>query len=285
MDSAKNDHEAARQFAWERWSAFVDGELSGPEQERMEALQRTCPDTAAFLGSQASFDRAVRQSLDAEAACCPPDLQDRIKAALDKCEDAELGVMVRFPWISVGALAAASVMLAASLIIVYARPAQAETGDGGELAAVDNMASEGAQLQQRLAPMVAHVRFEAPKASTCRYRAAQQQYSEWFADAPDLPRNFDGTQCRVSHFECPEMYGRKVMYALYDDPSGERFALIVFRCARTADLLPEFLNAAEMDIAGRQVLLWREGNYVRVLVCQGQNQNLRHRAELLRNAA
>lgn len=283
MDSTNHDHEAARQFAWERWSAFVDGELSGPDLQRMEALQRACPDTAAFLGSQASFDRAVRQSLNGQAVSLPPGLEDRIRAALDECEDSEPGVMHRFPWISVGALAAASVMLAASLIIVYARPAQAETGDTGELAGAQDL--EGARLQEKLAPMVAHVSFEAPKAPTCRYRAAQQQYSEWFAGAPDLPRNFDGTQCRVSHFECPEMYGRKVMYALYDDPCGERFALIVFRCARTADLLPEFLNAAEMEISGRQVLLWREGNYVRVLVCQGQNQNLRHRAELLRNAA
>jgi hypothetical protein len=75
------------------------------------------------------------------------------------------------------------------------------------------------------------------------------------------------------------------MSVLYDDPSGERFALIVFRCRRTADLLPEFLDAAEMDISGRHVQLWREQNYVRALVSIGSTAKLRQRANGLRPAA
>ncbi|MCL4732042.1 MAG: hypothetical protein KJ044_16610, partial [Planctomycetes bacterium] len=134
-------------------------------------------------------------------------------------------------------------------------------------------------------PLVANVALEMPRAARCRWRDAKAEYDQWFEGAPELPHNFGGTQCRLAGYECPEVNGRRVMCAVYDDPSGDRFALVVFRCRRTADLLPEFLDAAELEIEGRKVLLWREGNFVRALVGVGPAGSLRQRAVLLRPGA
>jgi hypothetical protein len=57
--------------------------------------------------------------------------------------------------------------------------------------------------------MVAHVSFETPKSDKCRYRAANEQYRQWFPDAPDLPRTFEGTQCRVSSHEVASSTGAR----------------------------------------------------------------------------
>jgi hypothetical protein len=270
MESKESAHEPARKFAWENWSAFVDGQLEPEQARRIEEYLKQCPDTAAFMASQRQFDAACRKGL-AESNC-PEGMRERIQAALDRCEDpGALAPVIRFPWLSLGALAAASLMLALSLLLVFSP--REDAVDSAEL------------LRERLGPMVTQVSFEVPKAEKCRYRAANEQYRQWFADGPDLPRTFEGTQCRISSHEIAEFNSRKVMCVLYDDPNGERFALIIFRCRRTADLLPEFLDAAEMDISGRHVQLWREQNYVRALVSLGSTTALRRRANGLRPAA
>ena len=271
MESKGADFEATRRFVWERWSAFLDGELEPQEARRVEEFLKQCPDTAAFFAAQREFDTVSRTRLAAEFPC-PQGLRDKVQQALDECEDPlYLAPVVRFPWVSMGALTAASVMLVVSMLLVF----------GGRQEAPDSAEF----LRTRLSPMVSHVSFETPKSDRCRYRAASTQYRQWFTDGPDLPRTFEGTQCRVSSHEVVEFNGRKVMCVLYDDPGGDRFALIVFRCRRTADLLPEFLDAAEMDIEGRHVQLWREDNYVRALISLGSTQKLRHRAQLLRQSA
>lgn len=272
MDTAGTTPEDMRQFAWEHWSAFLDGELSPEDARRMEQFLRQSPEAAEFMAAQRQFSHAVRQSIAQGAAQCPDGLKDRVCAALARCEEpAPLAPVLGFPWLSVGALAAATVMLATSMFLVFARTEPEP--DSSEF------------LRARLSPIVSHVSFEKPKAEKCMYRAAVEQYRQVFADGPELPRTFAGTQCRISDFECAEINGRKVMCALYDDPNGDRFAVLIFRCGRTADLLPGFLDAAEMDISGRHVTLWREGRYVRALISVSASKQMHRRAQGLRGAA
>lgn len=272
MHAGNQDPDAERQFAIENWPAFVDGELAPADARRVEAVLASHPDVAAFMAANRQLGASLRDCLVRGAPPCPEGLRGKVLAALDRCEEpGQVAPLVRFPWLSVGALAAASVMMAASLFLVFGP--REEEPDPADL------------LRTRLSPMVSQVSLGAPKSERCRYRDAKAQYEQFFKDAPALPSSFDGKQCRVSDFDCPEVNGRRVMCAVYDDPSGERFALIVFRCRRTADLLPEFLDAAELEIEGRRVLLWREGNYVRALVGVGPAHNLRQRAVMLRPAA
>jgi len=272
MEAAGQPTDPERQFAIENWPAFLDGQLDAAASRRVEAVLAAHPDIAAFMASHRQMDASLRDCLIKGAPPCPEGLRAKVLSALDRCEEpGRVAPLIRFPWLSVGALAAASVMMAASLMLVFG-PREPEP-DPSEY------------LRARLSPMVANVSLAAPKSERCRYRDAKAQYDQWFKDAPALPRSFDGKQCRVSDFDCPEVNGRRMMCTVYDDPSGERFALIVFRCRRTADLLPDFLDAAELDIEGRHVLLWREGNYVRALVGVGPAHGLRQRAVLLRPAA
>lgn len=260
------------QFALRNWSAFLDGELEPADARRVEVVVAGYPDLAAFLAAHRQLEASLGDSLARTAPPCPEGLRGKVLAALDRCEEpGHIEPLVRFPWLSMGALAAASVMMAISLFLVFGP--REEQPDPAE------------HLRTRLSPMVANISLEAPKSDRCRYRDAKAEYEQWFQDGPALPSNFDGTRCRVSDFGCPEVNGRRVMCTVYDDPSGERFALIVFRCRRTADLLPEFLDAAELEIEGRRVMLWREGNYVRALVGSCPPQFLRQRAVLLRPPA
>lgn len=271
MEHAGNEHEAMRKFTWERWSAYLDGELTPEQRTQLEQALGQCPDSAGFMASQKQFNAAAKDCLGRSMVECPPGMLHRVQAALARCDEPE-GARIGFPWWSVGLLTAASLMLAGSLFLVFGR-------------AEETQPDPSIYLRDRLTPMVSRVSFDTPRADRCRYKEANEQYRQAFSDAPALPRMFEGRQCRVSDFECIDLHNRKVMCTLYDDPSGDRFALIVFRCKRVADLLPEVIDAAEMDIEGKHVLLWREGNYVRVLVSLGSSETLRHRAELLRQAA
>lgn len=272
MEGSSNQHEAERKFALEHWSAFLDGELTPAESARIEALLDRDPEAAALIACHREIDASLRDNLVHAAPPCPEGLRARVLAALDRCEEpAQAQTLVRLPWLSVGALAAASVMMAASLFLVFGpREQQPDPADA---------------LKLRLTPVVSSVSLEVPKSDRCRYRDATAQYRQYFEDGPDLPASFGDGQCRVSHFDCPEVNGRRVACAVYDETNGDRFALIVFRCRRTADLLPDFLDAAELEIDGRHVLLWREGNYVRALVGVGPAHPLRSRAARLRPAA
>ncbi|MBX3473101.1 MAG: hypothetical protein KF754_01820 [Planctomycetes bacterium] len=272
MEAGGNAMESERQFALRHWSAFLDGELPAADAARIEELMAKDPDAAAFVASHRQLGASVRDNFSRQAVPCPEGLRQRVLDALDRCEDpGHLAPLVRFPWLSVTALGAAAVMFAASLVLVFAPR--------------DPAPDPSENLRARLTPMVANVSLGVPKSDRCRYRDASAKYAEYFKDGPELPRSFGDGQCRVSFFDCPEVNGRRMACAVYDDPQGDRFALIVFRCKRTADLLPDFLDAAELEIDGRRVLLWREGNFVRALVGSGPVQGLRTRATMLRPAA
>ncbi|MCB9894875.1 MAG: hypothetical protein H6839_10525 [Planctomycetes bacterium] len=262
-----------RRFVWRNLEAFLAGELSGEDRARIESFLCECPYTKEYVETERQFVDAVKRCMD-DAPECPEGLRSRVMLALDRCEheveadEERKAIRLGFPWGGAVLFAAASIMLVIALVLVF----------GGS----DNEPNEG--LPSGLAPMVAHVSLDAPQAEKCRYRAAVEAYRKYFADGPELPHELDGAMMKVSKWECEIVNGRRVMCAVYDTLQGERFGVMVFKCNCLEHAAPEGIQAAEVMVDGKVVLMWREGEYFRALVGQDAVSLRRHMDELRRKA-
>jgi hypothetical protein len=255
-----------RVFIWRNLEAYLAGSLNDADRSRFETIMASCPATRQFVQAERSFAQAINASASPEAATCPDGLRERILAALDRCdvEEAEYaatvpaprGVMLGFPWVGAALMSAASVMLVVALVLMF--------GNTDSLN-VDTP-SQADSLPRTLSPVLATVSLDVPRSERCRYRAAREEYEKHFADAPALPREVDGSKLRVSHFSCDEVNGDRVMCAVYDSQTGDRFAMVVFKRRCLKGCAPDEMKAVEVVVDGRVVVLWRDGEYFRALV-------------------
>lgn len=246
-----------RRFVWRNLDAFLAGDLTDEERERIEAFLCDCPYTKEYVETEREFAEAVKRCVNEDAAKCPESLRTRVLEALDKCdiEDApdddqrgNKGRLIGFPWLGAIMLSAASVMLVVALVLTFGGGPQSDS------------------LPEGLQPMVASVSLDAPKSDQCRYRDANSEYTTYFSDGPELPHFFEGKMLLVSDWNCDEVDGRRVMRAVYDTPDGKRFGLIVFNCDCLDDVVAEELKCVEVVVGDKIVVMWREGSYFRALV-------------------
>lgn len=254
-----------REFVIANLEEFLAGTLAGGDLQRFEQAMADCPETRRFVESSRRFDSAVRGSV-AAAVECPQGLRAKIIAALDECEADMLPI--RRPWLMGGLAAAASLMVAVGLVFML------KPGDEPVLPP---------DLQARLTPVVSNTTLDVPKSNRCRYRAAVEEYRKHFPDGPDLPRTFGASNCRVSDHHCDVVDGYPVMCTVFDSPEGDRFALLIFRKRCLHGAVPEAVRAAEVEIDGKLVLMWREGDFMRALVAKTGDTTLHQRMEQLRN--
>jgi hypothetical protein len=261
-----------RRFVWRNLEAYLAGDLSEADRKRIEAFLCDCEYTREYVECEKQFVDAVKRCVNEGPDRCPESLRMRVLDALDRCceeEDcppagASAGPGVaRFPWPGIALLAAACVMLAVALVMMYGSPG-----------------SEPPALYEDLRPMVTHVSLDAPVAESCRRHEADAEYRKYFAEGPALPAMLDGARLKVSSFECSEIAGRRVMTAVYDAEDGERFGLMVFSCDCLGERLAASMQAAELEMDGKHVLLWREGGFFRALVGHDVNKLRRHMSEL-----
>jgi hypothetical protein len=266
---------AAGTYVWGRLEAYLAESLEPDDRAHVERLLAQDPESQRLVASERHFQDVLRRCIH-EPVECPPGLRDRIRDALDRCEREESAGrnskarLYSLSWFPAGALAAASVALAAALVFFLAGPAEPESPDW--------MAS--------LQPVLAGVSMHEPvRDSDCLYPDAAHAYRLYFADAPELPREFGGRQHRVVHFQCDELNGRRVMCAVYLSPEGERFALMVFSPECLGKSAPAAMDAAEVRMGDKRIIMWRDGKYFRALVADGlSSAPLRH-VEQLRRAA
>lgn len=261
-----------RRFVWRNLEPYLAGELNPADRARIESFLKECRYTREYVETERQFIELLRRCVDQAPQSCPDGLQDRVRAALDLCER-EMDearepagpprLSLRFPWLGAGLLAAASVMLAVALMLLFGQPDPVPPS-----------------LPSDLAPLVASVSMDAPKSERCRYRDALEGYRRHFADGPELPRMLNGCKLKVSEWHCAEIDGRRVMCATYDAPDGQRFGLMVFRCNCLEKAAPQEMKAVEVELNGKLVLLWREGDYFRALVGQDEAVLRRHMNEL-----
>ncbi|MBX3461343.1 MAG: hypothetical protein KF696_15470 [Planctomycetes bacterium] len=256
-----------RAFVIANLEAYLAGTLAGDDLQRFEQAMAECPETRRYVETGQRFDSAVRGSVAAEVAC-PQGLRDKIIAALDQCETDM--APTRFPWGIAGLAAAAALMLSVGLVFMFS---------GGE-----DPAAPPPDLHARLTPVVSNTTLDVPKSTRCRYRAAVEEYRKHFPDGPDLPRTFGASNCRVSDYHCDMVDGYPVMCTVFDSPENDRFALLIFRKRCLHGAVPEAVRAAEVEIDGKLVLMWREGDFMRALVAKTGDTTLHQRMEQLRTA-
>ncbi|MCA8916809.1 MAG: hypothetical protein KDB90_15560 [Planctomycetes bacterium] len=275
--TAKPQVPEERRFVWRNLEAFLSGELSSSDRARIEAFLCECPYTKEYVETERQFVDAVKRCMD-DAPECPEGLRSRVMLALDRCEHEILSEDVSedeekrafrlgFPWAGAVMFAAASVMLVIALVLVFSGPTESSTTG----------------LPDGLAPMVAHVSLDAPVAEKCRYGDAMVAYRKYFSDGPELPHELDGAIMKVSKWECEVVNGRRIMCAVYDTLNGERFGVMVFKCNCLEKSAPEGVQAAEVMVDGKVVLMWREGQYFRALVGDDSASLRRHMEELRKN--
>jgi hypothetical protein len=263
-----------RRFVWRNLEAYLAGDLSEADRNRIEAFLCDCEYTREYVECEKQFVDAVKRCVNESPERCPESLRLRVMEALDRCQQEDCPPAgtaepraARFPWPGVALLAAACVMLAVALVMMFGGLGQNPAGpyDG-------------------LLPLVTRVSLDAPVADKCRRQQADAEYRKHFVDGPALPMSMDGNSVKVSSFECMEVDGRQVMTAVYDAPDGERFALLVFSCDCLADEGTENMQAFEMNVDGNVVLVWREGDLYRALVGRDAVKLRRHMNELRRAA-
>lgn len=264
-----------RRFVWRNLDAFLTGELSEADRARIEAFLCECPYTKEYVETEQQFAAAVHRCVSESPVECPKGLRERILTALDRCElDDDVaaggalppaGNVLRFPWLGVVMMAAASIMLVVALMLLNS-PQQTSNPD--------------ADLQAGLAPMVSRLSLDCPRGGKCLFDEADEQYRETFADAAGLPHAFDGAMMKVADFKCVKLDGRPVMCAVYDSPDGERFGFMVFCDECVEGAVPAGMQAAELVVNGHIVLMWREGAYIRALVGDNHAALQRHMSEL-----
>jgi hypothetical protein len=259
-----------RRFVWRNLEAFLAGELNEADRKRIEAFLCECSYTREYVECEQQFVDAVKRCVNESPERCPESLRLRVLEALDRCEHEDCPPagatdqrVARFPWPGVALLAAACLMLAVALVMMFGGVGQ---NPGGPYTG--------------LLPMVTRVSMDAPVAESCRRHLADAEYRKYFADAPALPESMDGNRVKVSSFDCFEVEGRRVMTAVYDAPDGERFALMVFSCDCLASADSEDMQALEMNVNGDLVLVWREGDLFRALIGRDANKLRRHMNEL-----
>jgi hypothetical protein len=259
-----------RRFVWRNLEAFLAGGLNEADRARIEAFLCECSYTREYVECEQQFVEAVKRCVNESPERCPESLRLRVLEALDRCEQEECPPagsagphVARFPWPGVALLAAACVMLAVALVMMFGGVGQEPSGP-----------------YAGLVPLVTRVSMDAPVAETCRRHQADAEYRKYFVDGPALPASLDGNKVKVSSFDCFEVDGRRVMTAVYDAPDGERFALLVFSCDCLVDRGSENMQALEMNVDGNVVLVWREGDLFRALVGRDAVKLRRHMNEL-----
>jgi hypothetical protein len=263
-----------RRFVWRNLEAYLAGDLSEADRKRIEAFLCDCEYTREYVECEKQFVDAVKRCVNESPERCPESLRLRVLEALDRCEQEDCPPAgatdqraVRFPWPGVALLAAACVMLAVALVMMFGGVGQDPAGP-----------------YAGLVPLVTRVSMDAPVAETCRRHQADAEYRKYFAEGPALPTSVDGNTVKVSSFECYEVDGRRVMTTVYDAPDGERFALLVFSCDCLANRGSENMQAFEMNVNDSLVLVWREGDLFRALVGRDAVKLRRHMNELRRAA-
>jgi hypothetical protein len=267
-DASSPDQE--RLYVWRNLDAYLEGELSPEEMNRIDAFLSRSVEGRDLAEAQREFADAVRRSMNKSSPNCPDDLRDKVIAALDLCEADELGPsstrhrIRAFPVLGASVLAAAAVIFAVGLVYSMA---------------ASPLPEEELSLPARLVPVVAGADLDSPPTDRCRYRSMEQEYRRLFPDGPEMPREFGDKHCRVIDFNSIEIDGRPVMCSIYDAPDGNRFAMFVFKRDCLGRAAPKAMRAAEVVLDDRQILLWEEGRYMRALVgkagCSSVKQHMR----------
>lgn len=265
------NHAEERRYVWRNLDAYLTGDLDAGDRRRIDDFLCECPHTNRYVQTEKQFAEAVKRCVEEPSVDCPEDLRVKVLTALDQCEldDEPAGAapvdnIVRFPWMGAVFMAAASIMLMAALVLFFDRD------DSGSMP----------DLPQTLSPMVARVSLEAPDVENCRYAEAHEVYEQHFADGPELPHQFGEHRLAVCDYVCEKVDGDRIMCTVYDAPDGERFGLMVFRCACIDRIATKNMEALEIMIDDKLVLLWREGEYFRALVGKDAKSLHRHMDQL-----
>jgi len=253
-----------RRFIWRNLDAFLAGELGAADHARVQAFLRECPSTREYVETEQQFIETMRRCVGETSTPCPEGLRERVLEALNRCELVEQPSRLGFPWLGAGMLAAACLMLAVALVIVF----------GADRGAARPGLSPG------LNPLVQQVSLDAPVSKTCKRRVAQEECRKYFPEAPELPNRLDGQRIKVSAWETSEVDGRPVFSVIYDAEDGERFALLVFSCDCLAAELAQDMQALELQVEGKWLVMWREGGLFRALVGSDAHKLRRHMNEL-----
>jgi anti-sigma factor RsiW len=180
--------------------AFVDGELSGVDQEQFQRHVSTCEACALTCRLQARFKAAIRAHLPPPPV--PADFRRRLRAALD----AEQPAGMRWPWLTYPRLVPAA---AAMLLLL------------GVTATVRRTQSQVVQQAQR------SYQAEMPMdvvGSDCRSIAS------WFRGRVDFPVHAPslGGQATCKGGRLVNVGERPAAYLVYQELSGHRVAILVF---------------------------------------------------------
>lgn len=276
-------------FVRGHWQAYINKGLSAADQQIMQDIICNCDYTFNFMGSLEKFDDKIRQVVKEGCTDCPDTLADRISIALDSCEqelrddskpDASSETddnsngekQNRFPWFPAVLMA-----LAAALVVAVAT-------FGGIAGSVEN--SPHPSLEQVLVPLVANADFSVPMLTIdqCKYPEIDRIRKEQFRNAPEMPLMINGERCIVSGYTQAKVDGNNVLCAVYDRPNGKRFALMIMSCDCLDEVMPNIVKSQEVIMGNKNVVFWRTGEYVQVLVNKGDLGELRSLAHDIRLA-
>ncbi|MHC4840840.1 MAG: hypothetical protein ACYTDT_07725 [Planctomycetota bacterium] len=277
MTTQEMTTEEKTSFVRENWEAYLDKELPADKQKVMQDIICNCDYTSDFIECQSEFSEKLKLAIKEGCTNCPDTLSDRISSALDACEQdlcddcepveetAEKEQKpLPFPWFPAGLMAvAAAIVVAVAIFGGFA-------SDGGSKAARPT-------LEQVLTPLVASADFSVPAVTKdkCQHPELAQACKKMFKDGPDMPLFIDGQRMVVPHYTQSSVDGHDVVCAIYDHPDGQRFALMLLSCDCLDDVMPKMVKSQEVVLEGKKVMFWRRGEYVQVLVADGDDQNLR----------
>lgn len=278
-----------RRFVWRNLEAYLTNEIAPGDRERVERFLCECPYTREYVETEKEFADAVRRCVEDPVTECPEGLREKVLLALDQCEAEEeqaaeqsedyadvhgtatRGRVLRFPWMGTILMTAAGIMLVVALMLNFG-------------AGADSTEPAGPDIPATLAPMVSRVSLDAPHSENCRYREASSAYRTVFKDGPELPRQFGKARFKVCHFVVDEVDGNPVMCTVYDNPNGERFGVMIFKCKCLDRVASEELMAMEIVIDGKTICLWRQGDYFHALVGTDSATLRAHMGALRRSA-
>ncbi|MCF6227246.1 MAG: hypothetical protein L3J82_01105 [Planctomycetes bacterium] len=273
MTTKEMSKEQKTQFVREHWAAYLDKELPADEMQVMQDIICNCDYTCEFMNSQEEFAVKLRQAIKEGCTNCPDTLSDRISSALDTCEqelcdDSEPVDNDKkaspFPWFSAVLMA-----LAAAIVISVAVFGGIASGGGSQPASPS--------LEQVLTPLVANANLSVPavSAENCKYLELSEICNKLFKGAPEMPLRLDGKHLIVSDFTQLAVEDHEVVTATYDHPNGQRFALMLLSCECLDQVMPKIVKSQEVILEGKNVMFWRRGKYMQVLIGEGDSDSLR----------
>lgn len=277
---------SALQFVQQHAQAYLDGELPDDLRHVFDQYLGD-PHAHEYFEIQQAFNQATHKAMNTPIET-PQGLRERVISALDRAEALDHEAEIRELPVRTGRtfeLVSSALLVAASLIFVVGLSFfWFDNGNTDDLP----QSPQPTQLSQSVAPFVQTVSF-ASYDGPCHYKDACAVFRDEFGGDPKLlPHTFgaDG-QCKLVRYECASVNGHKVMSAVYETADGRQFALLILRCQCLPDA-EKNLNAAEFKSDGRDVVMWRRGEFFHFLVgsenSQAETERLRQRAEALRDA-